>query len=472
MRPEPKKFKEKAAAALKDDYLCSAMAANQEFAAMVRQAVNSEPHLDEMKQRAREIKNHTLDHLAHYLEQYEKNAQLNDIVVHWAQTAAQARMVIQQICKNAGAKLAVCAKSMIAAEIDAPSALADVGVARYETDLGEYILQLAGDEPPSHVTGPAVHKPEEQIRQLFEDHHAQLGFSNSLDKPPEALLKDVRTILRDKFLSADVGVMGANFLIAETGANVLVTNEGNGDLGALIPKTRIVLASIEKVLPRTNDAELFLRLLCMSATGQKATCYQSFYEGPENNGASGPKQVHVILVDNGRSEILGSKYQAILRCIRCGACMDNCPVYNAVGGHAYGWIYPGPMGVVWTSLLTGLDHTGDLTQACTLNGHCSEVCPMGIPLKDMIRSLRDDQWSNKSLPLSGRLPIDLWGQAARHPALYHAFTSIAGSVSKLAAGEKGYIETLAGAKAWTGSRDFPGFSRRPFSRQWKKPKQR
>lgn len=446
MRPEPKKFKKKAAAALKNGYLCSAMAANQEFAAMVRQSVNSEPRLDEMKQRARQIKNHTLDYLALYLEQYEKKAQSNGIVVHWAQNAAQARKVIQQICKNAGAKLAVCSKSMIAAEIDAPSALSDAGVARYETDLGEYILQLAGDEPPSHVTGPAIHKPLEQIRQLFEEHHARLGFPGSLDKPPEALLKDVRTILRDKFLSANVCVMGANFLIAETGANVLVTNEGNGDLGALIPQTRIVLASIEKVLPRTSDAELFLRLLCLSATGQKSTCYQSFYTGPENDGVSGPKQVHVILLDNGRSQILGSKYQAILRCVRCGACMDNCPVYNAVGGHAYGWIYPGPMGVVWTSLLTGLNHTGDLTQACTLNGHCSEVCPMGIPLKDMIRSLRDDQWENKSLPLSGRLPVDLWGQAARHPAVYHAFTSLTGSVSDLAAGAKGYFETLAGAK--------------------------
>ena len=247
-------------------------------------------------------------------------------MVHWAQTAAQARTVIQQICKNAGAKLAVCAKSMIAAEIDAPKALADAGVDRYETDLGEYILQLAGDEPPSHVTGPAVHKPLEQIRQLFEDHHARLGFSGSLDKPPEALLKDVRTILRDKFLSADVGVMGANFLIAETGANVLVTNEGNGDLGALIPKTRIVLASIEKgAAPNPLRPSCFLRLLCMSATGQKATCYQSLYKGPENDGVSGPKQVHVILVDNGRSQILGSKYQAILRCIRCGACIGQLP---------------------------------------------------------------------------------------------------------------------------------------------------
>lgn len=472
MKPEPEKFKKKAISALENQYLCSAMEANREFAAMVRQSVQSEPCLEDMKHHARQIKDHVLDHMAHYLEQYERNAQSNGIVIHWAHTAARARTVIQQICKNAGAKLAVCSKSMIAAEIDAPTALSDAGVERYETDLGEYILQLAGDEPPSHVTGPAVHKPLEQIRQLFEAHHTRLGFSGSLDKPPEDLLKDVRTILRDKFLSADVGVMGANFLIAETGANVLVTNEGNGDLGALIPQTRIVLASIEKVLPRMSDAELFLRLLCLSATGQRATSYQSFYRGPGNDGASGPKQVHVILVDNGRSEILGSKYQAILRCIRCGACMDNCPVYNAVGGHAYGWIYPGPMGVVWTSLLTGLDHTGDLTQACTLNGHCSEVCPMGIPLKDMIRSLRDDQWANKSLPLSGRLPVNLWGQAAKRPGVYHTLTSLTGCVSGIMAGNKGYFETLGGAKGWTGSRDFPGFSRRPFSRQWKKRKQR
>ena len=469
MKPESEKFSKKARLALKNTDLQEAMEANQKFALFARQSALSDVQLDAMKDHALQIKDHVLDHLAHYLEQYELQAHLNGITVHWAQTPSQAREIIQSICKEANAKLAVCGKSMIAAEMDAAGALKEIGVKRYETDLGEYILQLADDEPPSHVNGPAIHKSLTQIRELFHENHRKLGCDNSLSKAPEELLKDVRQILRDKFLTADVGIIGANFLIAETGANVLVSNEGNADLSALLPKTNIVLASIEKILPRSADAELFLRLLCLSATGQKVTDYQSFYRGPASEeGCDGAQNVHVVLLDNGRSNILASKYRPILRCFRCGACMDNCPVYSAVGGHAYGWIYPGPMGVIWTSQLTGIQNTKDLANACTLNGHCSEVCPMKIPLKDMIRALRDDQWEGKINKVSDRLPIDIWGNMVTRPKLYHSMTSLAGSVGNLVTGKKGVFEKIVGVPGWTDSRDFPALKKSPFSRQWKK----
>jgi len=468
MRPEPEKFSPKAKKALKNPDLQDAMTANHEFACLARQAALSEPRLEEMKRHAHRIKDHVLDHLGGYLEQYEQQAVANGITVHWARTPSEARDIIRSVCQKVDARLAVCGKSMIAAEIDAPKALRDIGVERFETDLGEYILQLAGDEPPSHVNGPAIHKSEAQIRRLLHETHSRMGIQGSLTKAPEALLKDVRNILREKFLTADVGIIGANFLVAENGANVLVSNEGNADLSALLPRTNIILSSIEKVLPRVSDAEIFLSLLCLSATGQQATAYQSFYRGPaKDQNTDGPENVHVILLDNGRSGILSSRYRPILRCFRCGACMDNCPVYQVVGGHAYGWIYPGPMGVVWTSLLEGMQDTNDLANACTLNGHCSEVCPMKIPLKDMIRSLRDDHWEGRTNRLSDRIPISLWGAVATHPDFYRWAAKLAGAAGGLIP-EKKIPGKIPGIGGWTVSRSFPAIKKQPFSLQWKR----
>ena len=471
MKPQPQKFTEVSKKSLKSPDLQEAMAENKRFAESARASVLAEKELDLMRENALEIKDHVLDNLAHYLREYEIQAQKNGIVVHWAETAGKAQDIIQSICKDAGATSAVCGKSMIAAEINAADALRQIGVERFETDLGEYILQLAGDEPPSHVNGPAIHKTVSQIQQLFFENHNFPKIDKVKEKTPEDLLKDVRIILREKFLSADVGIIGANFLISETGANVLVSNEGNADLSALLPKTHIILASIEKVLPRLQDADVFLRLLCLSATGQRTTGYQSFYFGKKSTDSlDGPENIHIILLDNGRSNILNSKYKSILRCFRCGACMDNCPVYNAIGGHPYGWIYPGPMGVIWTSQLQGLQGTKDLAHACTLNGHCSEVCPMQIPLKDLIRNLREDQWANGLHRLSEFLPLKLWGAVANNPGLYHRATRLSGAIGDYLSRGRKFVKRIPGATGWTHSRDMMALKKTPFSQQWKNRK--
>ena len=474
MTPEPENFNKKAAQALKDPNLINALKANREFAANARASILSDPLLESMKAHALTVKNHTLDHLAAYLCQYEQKAKENGIKVYWAPEAKDARAVIRQICLKTNARTAVCGKSMIAAETEAPRALEECGVTRFETDLGEYILQLAGDEPPSHVNGPAAHKTLDQIRALFNEHMGPASPEDGSGMAgPEALLTQVRRVLRDKFLTADIGIIGANFLIAETGANVLVSNEGNADLSALLPRTRIILASIEKVLPRMADAEVFLRLLCLSATGQKATAYQSFYHGPgKTKGHEGPENVHLILLDNGRSSILHSKYRPILRCIRCGACMDNCPVYNIVGGHAYGWIYPGPMGVIWTSQLNGLKGTKDLAHACSLNGHCSEVCPMGIPLKEMIRLLREDQWEEKMAGTGERIALEAWGKTTLSPNLYHRLLPLAGHLARFCGAGRGHIRRLPGGGGWTTARDMPAFRKKTFHQLWKESREK
>ena len=245
MKPVSEHFMEKAVSALKEPDLQDAMEANRAFALLSRQATVGDPLLSSMRDHACKIKDHVLDCLPDYLSQYEKQAKSNGIQVHWAETVDDAQNTIQTICRKADARMAICGKSMIAAEMNAADALKEIGVERYETDLGEYILQLAGDEPPSHVNGPAIHKSMDQIRDLFYEGHRGRGLRETRQKTPEELLRDVREILRDKFLSADVGIIGANFLIAETGANVLVSNEGNADLSALLPRTKIILASIE-----------------------------------------------------------------------------------------------------------------------------------------------------------------------------------------------------------------------------------
>lgn len=452
-------FKQAAEAALLDPSLQEALADNRRFARQVRQQVDGMARLQDLKQRARQIKDHTLSHLDHYLEHYERNARARGIQVHWASTPAQAQQIVIDICREAKARKVVKGKTMIGEEIGINAALQQAGLERYETDLGEYILQLA-DEPPSHINGPAIHKTLDQIRQLFHEHHQGRGRQHYLEQP-EALLDEARRLLRQQFLDADVGITGANFLIAENGSHVLVTNEGNGDLVSILPKVRIVLASLEKVLPSLADAAVHLQLLSMSATGQPLTSYTSLYAGDARD--QGQQQCHVVLLDNGRSQMLASEFRPMLRCIRCAACMDNCPVYNWVGGHAYGWIYPGPMGSVWTPNLVGLEHSHDLPNACTLNGRCAEVCPMQIPLPQMMRVLRERQWDRKLGNRPTRWGIRLWARLARHPRHYQRLGRV---LLRLATHTRRYWR-LPRVRRWLGERDMPlPQSGKTFAQQW------
>ncbi len=364
------------------------------------------PEFDALRDAAVDIKNHTLAHLDVYLERYEARVVESGGTVHWCADAAQARDVILNLCRKAGARSVTKSKSMIAEEIALNEHLEAAGIEPVETDLGEYIIQLA-KEPPSHIIAPAVHKTKDQVADLFVAHHAALGFTTRHDEP-RALVDEARQVLRQKYLDADVGITGANFLIAETGSSVTVTNEGNAELTQILPKTHIVIASIEKVVPTLEDATTILRVLARSATGQEFSAYTTFANGPRRPGdLDGPEAYHVVLLDNGRSAMLGTEFQDMLRCIRCGACLNHCPVYASIGGHAYGWVYSGPMGAVLTPMLIGVEAAGHLPNASTFCGKCEEVCPMRIPLPRMMRHWREREFEARLSPPRWRVGLAL-----------------------------------------------------------------
>jgi len=345
-------------------------------------AVEQLGNFEQLREYVKNVKNHTLENLDYYLTRFEEQVVHRGGKVHWARNAEEFNGIVLDICQQHDARRVGKGKSMITEETALTAHLESNGLEVTETDLGEYIIQLA-EEPPSHIVGPAFHKSVDDIRQLFLEHH-DLGERELED--PDSMVKEARKILRQRFLDAEIGIIGANALIAEDGRCMLVTNEGNGDLVSTLPKVQIVCASIEKVLPRPEDATAMLRLLVRSATAAVVTAYTSFYCGPRREeDLDGPEEFHVVLLDNGRSDILGSDYQDMLRCMRCGACLNHCPVYMGAGGHAYGWVYPGPMGSVLTPLLTGLEKSHTLPNACTTCGRCAEVCPSDIPLPDLLR---------------------------------------------------------------------------------------
>jgi L-lactate dehydrogenase complex protein LldF len=382
------KFKANASKALIDVQLQKALGNVQKgFIGKRQKAADALPEFDELRDNARDIKNHVLAHLDLYLEEYERKVLAAGGHVHWAETAEDARRIVLDICKKANARTVTKGKSMITEEIALNDHLAANGIEPVETDLGEYIIQLRG-EHPSHIIAPAVHLNKEQVEGDFRRVHTHLAKDRDLSEPV-SLLSEAREVLRQRYFAADVGITGANFLIAETGTSVIVTNEGNGDLTQTLGKVHVVVASIEKIVPTLEDTSQILRVLARSATGQDMSVYTTFSTGPKReDDPDGPDEYHVVLLDNGRSAMLGTEYQDMLRCIRCGACMNHCPVYHAVGGHAYGSVYPGPMGAVLTPSLNGIDETGQLPNASTFCGRCEAVCPMRIPLPKMMRHWR------------------------------------------------------------------------------------
>jgi L-lactate dehydrogenase complex protein LldF len=417
------------------------------------------PEFDAARERGRKIKDHVIAHLDHYLVEFERNAVAAGAVVHWAATAEEASRSVLEICKAAGAKRVTRVKSMLGEEIGLPHALAQAGIERVETDLAEHIIQLAG-EPPSHIIWPAMHRTREQVADLFaKAHHAPTGGAD--DVP--GMVESARHELRAKFLTAEVGISGANFLIADTGAVCTVTNEGNAELTTTPPRVHIVTAGIEKLVPSTAHAMALLRLLVRSATGADFTQYTTFHCGPKRPGdADGPEAMHLVLVDNGRSRMLADPgLRAMLRCIRCGACMNHCVVYRQIGGHAYGSVYPGPMGAVLTPVLSGLAKARELAHACTLNGRCQEVCPVAIPLPTLLRGWRDRSWREGLEPVSTRAGLDLWAFVAQRPRLYRLASGLAVRALRLFR-RGGWIRSLPLAGGWTAHRDFPAPAGRTF----------
>lgn len=461
-------FKRNAARALGDAQLQKALGnVKQGFIDKRQKAADKLPEFEALRDSARDIKNHTLEHLDLYLEAYEEKVTASGGYVHFARNAEEARDIILTICRSAGAKTVTKGKSMISEEIGINHHLEMNGIKPVETDLGEYIIQLR-NELPSHIIAPAVHLNATQVEQDFRRVHKNLDPKRDLSEPVK-LLSEARSVLRERFLAADVGITGANFLVAETGTSVIVTNEGNGDLTQILPKTHIVLASIEKIVPTLEDVSQLLRVLARSATGQEMSVYTTFSTGPRRSGdADGPENYHVVLLDNGRSSMLGTSFEEMLRCIRCGACMNHCPVYHAVGGHAYGWVYPGPMGAVLTPTLIGVDKAGHLPNASTFCGRCESVCPVRIPLPKLMRHWREREFERHLTPATVRSGLKLWGFFAKRPALYRLATRVAMSTLAFAGRNKGRFAWLPLAKGWTKYRDLPAPQGDTFQARWKR----
>ncbi|MEJ2576155.1 MAG: LutB/LldF family L-lactate oxidation iron-sulfur protein [Gammaproteobacteria bacterium] len=462
----PRKFKIQAQAALADPVLRGALGrARSGFVDKRARAVAAVPEFEALRDEARDLKRHALARLDSLLERYEAEVTAAGGHVHWAETAEDACRLIVDLCARAGARKIAKGKSMAGEEVALNAALEGAGFEVIETDLGEYIIQLA-DEPPSHIIAPAVHKTREQIAHLFRQHHADLD--EDLTEIPD-LVNEARRVLRQQFLSADVGITGANLLIADTGSHVLVTNEGNGDLSSTCPRVHIVIAGIEKVVPDFAAAATVLRVLARSATGQAITSYTSVFSGPRRaDDLDGPEAFHVVLLDNGRSDMLGSEFREMLRCIRCGACLNHCPVYTAVGGHAYGAVYPGPMGSVLTPLQWGLREAGDLPNACTLNGRCATVCPVRIPLPDLLRRLRSRAHRDALDGARNRRLLAAWVWLARRPGWYRRLSGLGVRVLRWLGRGKGRVSRLPLAAGWTGGRDLPLPEGRTFFEQYRK----
>jgi L-lactate dehydrogenase complex protein LldF len=465
--PTSRLFKENVKAAMADPNLQKAMKnAGEGFVGKRRAAAGGVPEFDQIRDAARDLKNHVLGHLDLYLARYEQKVTAAGGHVHWAETAEDMRRIVLDICRSVDAKTVNKGKTMISEEAGINDWLEQNGIRPVETDLGEYIIQLRG-EAPSHIIAPAIHVTSDEVEALFRERHTHLPADRNLSEL-SSMLSEARTILRQKYFEAEVGITGANMLIAETGQSIIVTNEGNGDLSQSLPKVHIVLASLEKIVPTMEDAATVLRVLARSATGQDMSVYTTLSSGPRRaEDPDGPEQYHVILLDNGRTEMVGTEFQEMLRCIRCGACMNHCPVYQAVGGHAYGWVYPGPMGAVLTPSLIGVEEGGMLPNASTFCGRCEAVCPMRIPLPKMMRHWREKEFEKRLTPGAARQGLGLWAWFAARPALYRLGTGMAMRMLRLMSGRRRRLKSLPLGKGWTDHRDFPAPEGRTFMSQWK-----
>ncbi|WP_051235604.1 LutB/LldF family L-lactate oxidation iron-sulfur protein [Marinimicrobium agarilyticum] len=451
-------------AALEDNHLQEALEkAGSGFVYKRQAAIERIGNFEQLRDQARQVRVRALKHLDLYLLHFEKKVQNAGGQVHWAETPEQMREIVIGLCQAQNAKTATKGKSMVGEEVDLNEALEAAGVEPQETDLGEYVLQLA-HERPSHIVAPALHKTKAQVQSLFRANHA-LG-ERALDEVAD-IVNEARAVIRDRFLQADVGITGANMLIAETGTAAIVTNEGNGDLTATLPRTHIITTSIDKIVPTWEDASAILRVLGRSATGQDITTYTSFFTGARSErDKDGPEQFHIVLLDNRRSELLGSEYEEMLHCIRCGACMNHCPVYQAVGGHSYNSVYPGPMGAVLTPLLRHEEQDNQLPNASTFCGRCESVCPVRIPLPGLMRKLRDREQREAKHASVSTLAVKLFCRLSRHPVLYRRLTHFSLKLVSMIRGRKSRFRTLPLMSGWSRHRDFPAPDNGSFQSQW------
>jgi len=460
MRNESMHFKARASGALADTKLQSVLKrfgtgfVEKRAAARAAYGVAA---FEELRTASAEIRDRGLANLEAWLLRFEAEATRRGTTVLWARDGEEICRLVLEICARHGVRKAVKSKSMLSEEAGLNDALEANGVTPVETDLGEYIIQLA-KEPPSHIIAPAIHKAKDEVSELFAREHRRPRLDDI-----EQMAREARQMLRGHFLSADLGLSGGNFLVAETGSVALVTNEGNGRMVTTVPRVHVAVTGIEKVIPTLEDLSTLNRVLPRSATGQEIENYFTIVTGPRREGdLDGPEHMYVILVDNGRTGLVGGEMQEMLRCIRCGACLNHCPVYQTVGGHAYGWVYPGPMGSVLTPMFNGIENALDLPQAATLCGACHVACPVKIPLPDLLRKLREKQVERKLRPWSERAGFALWGFFARRPRLYALATYFGVRVLRMMGRMTGRISWLPVGSGWTKGRDMPAPEGRTF----------
>ena len=397
------------------------------------------------------IRQRGLDNLDTWIEMFESNATARGATVLFAQTPEEVNRLVLDIACCHGVRKIIKSKSMVSEESALDHAIEGAGMTVVETDLGEYILQINDYEAPSHIIGPALHKSKDEVAALFEKKHG-----TPRKDVIEELTLEARGVLRQHYLTADMGISGGNFFVAETGSVVIVTNECNATLATTLPKVHVAISGIEKVVPTLEDVATLMRLLPRSATGQSISNYLDICTGVKGEGEfHGAEHMYFILVDSGRTSVLGSEVREALRCIRCGACMNHCPVYQNIGGHAYGWVYPGPIGSILTPMYVGLENAPDLPQASTFCNQCGVVCPVKIPLPDLQRKLREREFRDHQRPWSERAGLKLWAWLARRPKLYALASRLGVRFLRRLAGRDGLIHHLPFGGGWTMGRDMP-----------------
>jgi L-lactate dehydrogenase complex protein LldF len=460
-------FNERGRRAVRDKELHDSVALFTGKAVAGRNAVlDALPEAPELRERAYHIKQQTMANLDRYLEQMADAVEERGGKVCFAKDGEDVVRYVGDLARRRGTKVITKSKSMATEEIELNHRLeedyADLDLEIVETDLGEWIAQLAGDTP-SHIVGPILHMNRRQVTDVLSD-----AAGEKLAPDIEALGSFARKRLREKFLAADIGITGANFGVAETGTIATITNEGNARLVTSVPPVHVVVMGIEKMIPRFSDLSVFVRLLGRSGTGQKITVYTNFITGPRGEGElDGAEEFHLILLDNGRSKLLGTEFEEALYCIRCGACLNVCPVYRQTGGHAYGSTYSGPIGAVITPLLKGDEEAKDLPHASSLCGACWEACPVGIPLHELLLKLRNRQVDEGLANKAQEIAFKGFENTMRSPALYK-ISGKAGRVAQKPLLREGSVRPLPGpTSAWTNSRDLPPLAEKPFRELWK-----
>ncbi|MEZ8093002.1 LutB/LldF family L-lactate oxidation iron-sulfur protein [Photobacterium swingsii] len=445
-------FKDRIKVQMKDDFMRQSVAnAQTRMYANRQKAADKLGNWEEWREMGMDIRNHVLENLDYYLHQLSENVEKNGGQVFFASTAEEATSYVESIIQAKNAKKVVKSKSMVTEEINLNHVIERNGCEVVETDLGEYILQVDDCDPPSHIVVPALHKNRYQIRDIFQE---KIGYQGSED--PEELTRYVRDYIRHDFLEADIGITGCNFAVAESGTVTLVTNEGNARLATSLPKTHIAVMGMERIVPTFEELDIVISLLCRSAVGLPLTGYVTALTGPREDGQTdGPEEFHLVIVDNGRSDILGSEFRDILRCVRCAACVNTCPAYRHIGGQSYGSIYSGPIGAVLSPLLGGYDDFKDLPYACSLCKACHDVCPVKIPLSDLLLKHRQKMGEEKVTPFTERASVGVFNFINARPILWDTTVRVGAT---MASGliRNGKLPVNMGAiSEWTEARDLP-----------------